>query len=229
MARVARACALAGAGDVAGAEDEFRVALSAATALLDGGQADDAEPVFRRAWEAGIAAAAPGLALCLRARGAALEARALVAAALVSVVDPLVRELLIEIAAPEETIMVQGLRLDETGDRLALACGRCGRAWEESLPSWMCSLPVACAGCGAAGYLEPEALATAAARLDPPLPVPVADALDAGVARLVAHWHEVPVLAAGLAQGGVDVGAAAAHALFPVVLDATVAAYRETS
>lgn len=241
-ARAARGRELALAGDLAGAETEYRAALALApevalrlalaTVLLDAGRPAEAEPEFRAAWEAGIAAAAPGLALCLRARGATDEMHRLVEAALArDVDDPLVRDILLDLSPTgrgmeEEPIEVTDLRFDYLGERLALRCRRCARTWDEPLPTPMCSLAVGCAGCGAGGRLEPEALVAIAARLDPPLPVPVTDALDGAMVALVGSWHGEAGLAAALTVAGVNVGAAAEHQLAAVVLDAVVAAYR---
>jgi hypothetical protein len=229
MRRVARAHVLARAGATAAAGAEYRGALTTAAGLLAAGREAEAEPVFRAALVAGIEAAAAGLARCLRARGATGALRALVAQVSGDGADPLVRALVLECAPPEEPIAVRGLRFAAAEEWLALRCAGCGAEWEEALPSWLCSLPVVCGGCGSAARIEPEALAAAAARYDPPLTTPVADALDAGVTRLVAEWHGAPALADGLRVAGVNLGAAAELALFPVVLDAVVRAYRRVT
>jgi tetratricopeptide (TPR) repeat protein len=236
-----RAHRLALAGDLAAAEEAYRsalalapdvaVRLALATVLLAAGRVDEAEREFRSAWEGGVPAAAAGLALCLRARGAADEARAFAAAALASGADaPGVREVLAEVARGDAPlapgIAPAGVVYDYAGDRLTFACRACARDWEQAVPSLMCGLDVVCPGCGAGGRLEPEALIAAVVRLDPPLPVPVADAIDRGVAELVERWHREPVFVEALALGGVGVGAAAEHPLFAVVLEAMVAAYR---
>jgi SAM-dependent methyltransferase len=62
-----------------GTTADDRLSIGRATALLRAGRLVEAEPEFRRAWEAGAAEGAIGLALCLGRRGAAAEAQSLLA------------------------------------------------------------------------------------------------------------------------------------------------------
>jgi len=199
----ARAARLALAGDLAGAETAFRAA-----------------------WAAGDDAAGLGLAACLRARGATDKARAVLETLRArGVAGADVERLATEVAAP--TLVVRGVRFDWAGEHLDVACGACGRTFDAAVASWMAVLEAACPGCGLAAAFEPEALAAIAARFDPALPAPVADTLDAATIRIVAGWHREPAFAPVLDVGGMNVGALAEQMVFPLVLDAVVAAWRE--
>jgi hypothetical protein len=121
----------------------------------------------------------------------------------------------------------RGVRFDWAGEHLDVGCGKCGCTFAVPVASWMAVLDAACPACGLAATFEPEALAAAAARFDPPLAAPVADSLDAATIRIVAGWHQEPAFAGVLDVAGMNVGALAEQMVFPLVLDAVLAAYRE--
>ncbi|MFN8542696.1 MAG: tetratricopeptide repeat protein [Candidatus Binatia bacterium] len=236
----ARANALAGAGELDAAVGEYRAAVaidpaSAAaraglgTVLLGAGRSTEAEAEFRAAWTAGLPAAAAGLALCVRARGAIEEARAVLEAAIAAGVDdPLCRELLAELPPAAgwlgPDLEAIDLRFTYGEELMTLACRGCGRRFEQALPSAMCDLPVACPGCGARGRLDPETTIRLVTRLQPALPADQADALDRALVGVVGTWHSDPALAPLLAVGDVNIGACAEHELMAIVLDAALAA-----
>jgi hypothetical protein len=237
----ARGRELALAGELAAAEAEYRAALAndpgsiaarlaLATVFLSTGRADDAEPEFRAAWEAGVPSALCGLALCLRARGAVAEARALLEAGVGSGLDDAIaRDILAELSTPvaDAVIVPVGLRFDYGEEWLRLRCGRCGASWEQAVASPMCDVLLACSACGARETLWPEAYVAAVCELHPPLPVAEADAIDRAAAAVVRSWHEAPGLAAALDVEGMNAGALAEHPIMSVVLDALLAAISE--
>ena len=203
---------------------ETQAARAARLALA--GDLAGAELAFRAAWAAGDDSAGLGLVACLRARGATEKARVVLETLRArGVTDPALGELACEVAAP--ALIARGLRFDWAGEHLDLSCGGCGQAFEAPVASWMAVLEAACPACGIAATFEPEALAAVAARFDPPLPAPVADTLDAATIRIVAGWHQEPAFEPVLDVAGMNVGALAEQMIFPLVLDAVLAAYRE--
>jgi hypothetical protein len=220
----------AGSGEQAsprdGAGSGEKTARAARLALA--GDLAGAEVAFRAAWATGDAAAGLGLLACLRARGATEKARAVLETLRArGVSDPALDALAGEVVAAAPALVPRGMRFDWAGEHLDLGCGACGHAFDVAVASWMAVLDAACPACGLAATFEPEALTGIAACFDPPIPAPVADTLDAATIRIVAGWHQEPAFAPVLDVAGMNVGALAEQMVFPLVLDAVLAAYRE--